>query len=120
MAVTLGDLAWLTALLTLSTGPRSAMVAGYFLILIATGLRFDLRLVRWSTVAAIVAYLTLLGAAKWPSGLLKDVALESVPRHHQLMVLLALLFSGILIGQIVRHGYAIADEIAGRRGKDQG
>jgi hypothetical protein len=90
------------------------MVAGYFLILIATGLRFDLRLVRRATACSIVAYLVLLGAAKWPRGLLMEVALDSVPRHHQVMVVLALLFAGIFIGQTVRHGYAIADEIAER------
>ena len=114
-ATTLGDLVWLTAILTLSTGPGSPMVAGYFLILITTGLRFNLRLVRVSTLATVAAYLLLLGAAKWPRGLLKQVDLETVPRHQQLMIVLALIFSGLLIGQIVRHGYAIADEISQRQ-----
>ncbi len=116
---TCGDLFWLTAILTLSTGPKSPMVVGYFLILIMTGLRFNLRLVRLATVATIAAYVFLLGAAKWPRGLLKEIEIESVPRHHQLIIVVALLFAGILIGQIVRHGYAIADDIA-RRWQEKG
>lgn len=118
-AATCGDLFWLTAILTLSTGPKSPMVAGYFLILISSGLRFNLRLVRVTTVGTIAAYLFLLGAAKWPRGILKQIELETVPRHHQLMIVVALLFAGILIGQIVRHGYAIAADIAAR-GRSQG
>ncbi len=52
-AVTLGDLGWLTAILCLSSGPAGPMVAGYFLIIILTGLRFDLRLVRITTVGVL-------------------------------------------------------------------
>lgn len=118
-ATTLGDLFWLTAILCLSTGPAGPMVAGYFLIIMLAGLRFDLRLVRITTIAAIVSYLVLLGVVKWPIGLMKEIAIESVPRHHQIMIVVALLFAGIITGQTVRHAYAIARRIVPANQEDQ-
>ena len=56
-ASTIGDLCFLTATLVLTLGPTSPLIAGYFLIVIMSGLRFDLRLVRWSTATAILSYL---------------------------------------------------------------
>jgi hypothetical protein len=108
---TLGDLAWLTAILCLSSGPAGPLVAGYFLIIMLTGLRFDLRLVRITTVVAMMAYLVLLGVARWPFGIVKEIGLETVPRYHQFMILVALLISGVIVGQIVRRAYLIADSM---------
>ena len=118
-ATTLGDLFWLTAILCLSTGPAGPMVVGYFLIIMLAGLRFDLRLVRMTTIATIVAYLGLLGAVKWPIGLMKEIAIESVPRYHQVMFVVALMFAGIITGQTVRHAYAISRRESPTRQDDQ-
>ena len=111
LIVTLGDLFWLTALLSLSTGPAGPMVGGYFLIIILTGLRFNLRLVRIATVGTVIAYVVLLGITRWPVGLLAEIGLQPVPRYHQLMMIVAFVFAGVGIGQIVRHGYVLADSI---------
>ncbi len=99
---TLGDLVFLTSVLALSTGPSGPMVAGYFLIIMLTGLRFDLRLIRAITSAAVVAYVLLLGVAKWPSELAVQAGMETVPRYHQVMTVMAMLFAGSIMGQIVR------------------
>lgn len=106
---TAGDLVWLTLLLCLSTGPGGPMVVGYFLIIMLSGVRFDLRLVRWTTVAAMMSYLVLLGVTRWPLGMLKQVSLQSVPPYHEIMILVAMVVAGIIIGQIVRQSYLLGD-----------
>lgn len=104
---TLGDIVWLTAALCFSSGPGGPMVAGYFLIIMLSGVRFNLRLVRITTVGAILGYLVLLGVARWPVGIIKEIGIETVPRYHQVMVLVAILFSGVIIGQIVRRAWLL-------------
>lgn len=117
-ATTIGDLAWLTAILGLSSGPAGPLVAGYFLIIMLTGVRFDLRLVRITTVMAMLAYLVLLGIARWPGGIVKEIELETVPRYHQFMILVAIMISGVIIGQVVRHAYLIADSMQLSKSQD--
>ena len=105
--ITVGDLFWLTALLACSVGPAGVMVVGYLLIIVMAGLRFDLRLIQLTTLLTIIAYVVLLGLVRWPFGLVKDLALESIPRYKQLMFGLALLFCGVLTGQLVRLGWRL-------------
>ena len=110
---TLADIALLTAILSVSSGPAGPMVAGYFLILMLTGLRFNLRLVRIATVAAAIGYLTVLAVSRWPQGILENNELTTVPRYHQVMILVAIIISGVIMGQIVRHAYAVcADSLS--------
>lgn len=108
LASTLGDLAWMTAILSFSTGPAGPMVLGYFLIIMLAGLRFNLRLIRVTTVGAIVAYAILLGVARWPAGLIGTLELQTVPRYQQLMVALGLAVAGIIMGQMVRMAWAFS------------
>jgi hypothetical protein len=103
---TLGDLVFLTSILALSTGPKGPMVAGYFLIVMLAGLRFDLRLIRVTTLVTIVAYIALLGVAKWPSQMSMQMGIETVPRYHQIMTVVALAFAGGIMGQVVRLAYS--------------
>ncbi len=100
---TLCDVLFLTSVLCISSGPRSPLVAGYFLILAVAALRFSLPLVRVATVAAVAGYLAVLGCAKWPPsfGLSPD-ADYTVPRFHQLVTIAALTLTGIILGQVVR------------------
>ena len=107
LSVVVGDVIWLTAALCLSTGASGPLVAGYFLIIALASLRLDLWLIRWATIAAVVGYVFVLGATRWPVGLLKEIKVESVPRYHQLMTVVALILMGILIGQVVRLGWAM-------------
>lgn len=117
-ASTFGDLCFLTAILVLTSGPTSPLIAGYFLVVIMSGLRFDLRLVRWSTATTVLSYLIVLGCAKWPIGLSKLNALPSVPRYQQLMVILALLLAGVIVGQGVRQTHQLARRSASTPGDE--
>ncbi len=105
---TAGDVILLTAVLVLTSGPTSPLIAGYFLIVMMSGLRFDLTLVRCATATTVVSYLIVLGCAKWPIGLGKINTLPSVPRYQQLMVIAALLLAGVVVGQGVRQARQLA------------
>ena len=106
---TAGDLGLLTAVLAISDGPRSPLVAALFLIVVLSGLRFDLSLVRFATAGAMAAYLIVNGYARWFTE--RDIR---VPRYYQLIVLIALALTGIILGQIVRRVHGIARQYAQR------
>lgn len=120
LAVVCGDVLWLTAALCLSTGAAGPLVTGYFLIIALAALRLDLWLIRWATVATVIGYVFVLGATKWPVGLLKEIEVESVPRYHQLMTIVALVLMGVLIGQIVRLGWGMVASHMHRKDDAQG
>jgi hypothetical protein len=101
----------LTAILILTSGATSPLVSGYFLIIMMAGLRLDLRWIRMAAGSSILGYLFVLGCTRWPRGLLLENPLPRVPRFHQLMVLLALLLSGVIVGQLIRHIRRVADEL---------
>jgi len=110
------DIVLLTAVLYVSNGPQSPLVLGYPLIIVLATLRLSLPLVRFATVGSMLAYVCLLGCAKWPQTFgWGDVDL-SVPRYEQLIVLLALALTGIILGQVVRRVRHLAEEFAGRAG----
>lgn len=109
-ATTGADLALMTCVLTISDGPRSPLVVGYFLILAVAALRFSLPLVRFATLGALAAYLVLLGYARWFA--VRDVR---VPRYHEVLFLLALGLTGITLGQVLRRVRAMARDYAERR-----
>jgi hypothetical protein len=104
------DVVLLTVLLMVSDGPRSPLIVGYFLIPGLAGLRFQLRLVWFATVAAMLGYVWLLGWAVWIERA-RDVR---VPRYHELILLTALAMSGIIQGQVIRRVKALAAEYARR------
>lgn len=102
------DVLLLTSIICLASGPRSPLIAGYFLILIMATLRLSLPLVRFTTVTCALAYLCVLSCAKWPEslGLTELVGSTTdelrVPRYHQAITLLAIVMAGVMLGQIVR------------------
>jgi hypothetical protein len=104
------DVVLLTLLLMVADGPRSPLIVGYFLIPVLAGLRFQLRLVWFATVAAMLGYLWLLGWAVRIEGA-REV---HVPRYHQLIFLTALGLSGIIQGQVIRRVKSLATEYARR------
>ena len=118
-ASTVGDVILLTAVLVLTSGPTSPLIAGYFLIVMMSGLRFDLPLVRCATAATVVSYLVVLGCAKWPMGLSKLNALASIPRYQQLMVIAALLLAGVVVGQGVRQTRQFARRVTREAAGDE-
>lgn len=111
-ATVLMDTALLTAVLALSSGAASALVAGYFLIIIMAGLRLDLPVVYAATAASVAGYLLLLGCAKWPMGMLKSVNLPIIPRYEEITVVAAMLLAGVLVGQWLRHARLLADDLS--------
>jgi hypothetical protein len=96
------DVGLLTAALVLSTGVRSPMYCGFVLIIMLVALRLNLTMVRWTTVLSLVGLLIVLGASKWPRGLLLDHPLPTIPRHHQLMIGASIILAGLIAGQWVR------------------
>ncbi|MFO0842787.1 MAG: hypothetical protein U0797_10385 [Gemmataceae bacterium] len=115
------DLLLLTSVLTLADGPRSPLLVGYFLILAVASLRFSLRLIWFATGGAIAGYLFLLGNARWGSSVegweRGDV---TVPRYHQLIFVLALVLTGVVLGQLIRRVRALAEGYARRMARPPG
>jgi hypothetical protein len=111
VAATLCDVVLLTATLLLTSGAASPLLTGYFLIIIMSGLRLELRLVWDAAGASIAGYLVVLGCTRWPQGLLVENPLPEVPRYQQLMVIAALAIAGVVVGQCVRHARQLAGDV---------
>jgi len=73
-----------------------------------------------STAGCVLGYLCVLGIAKWPDrfGITKlpgeTTADLRVPRYYQMIVLLAIVLAGVMLGQIVRRVRRLAEEFAQR------
>lgn len=106
---TAADLGLLTAVLTISDGPRSPLLVGYFLVIALAALRFDLALVWFATLGAVAGYLWLSGYAKW-----YGTPELRVPRYYQAIFLLALALAGVVLGQLIRRVRALAEDYAAR------
>jgi hypothetical protein len=106
------DLALLTSVLVLADGPRSPLIVGYFLIVALSTTRFSLPLVRCATIGSMLCYLSLNGFSRWFTE--RDIG---VPRYHQLIVLIALLMTGLVVGQVLRLARNLAEDAldGGRR-----
>jgi hypothetical protein len=102
------DIILLTLVLCIANGPRSPLVAGYFLILVRASLRLNLRLVRFATVGTALAYFILLGC-KWLPAAQSLRGDQQVPRYHQIIVLVAIVLAGVMLGQVVRAAWQLVD-----------
>src|SRR3954469_609977 len=86
------DIVLLTSIVCLGGMARSPLVVGYFLILILATLRLSMPLVRFATAGCGLAYLFVLGCAKWPEhgslsqSLGQKPAELSVPRYHEIII----------------------------------
>lgn len=112
-ATTAMDLVLLTSVVYLGGGQQSPLILGYLVIQVFAAIRFDLLLVRWATGGAIFAYLYLLAAGRWPE-LFGGRTIGLVPRHAQLMTLLAIVVTGIALGQLIRRFRGMAEYYARR------
>ena len=99
------DLFLLTSILCILDGPRSPLVVAYFPVLAAAALRFHSRLVAFATCGCMLGYLILNGYARWFSE--RDL---QVPRYSQLIVLLAILLTGVLLGQLTSRSRRVAKD----------
>jgi hypothetical protein len=111
---TAADIAFLTAILCIANGPRSALIMAYPLVIVLAGLRFSLPLVRFATVGSLLGYIVVLGCAKWPERFGRGNIDMQVPRYQQLMTLLAIALVGILLGQILRRVRVLAEDFRQR------
>ena len=102
------DIVLLTAILTVADGPKSPLVVGYLLVIALSTVRFNLPLVWFSTAGSAAGYIFLLGHAKW----FREAT--RVPRYHQLMFLLAVLLTGVVLGQVIRRVRSVAQDYAAR------
>lgn len=102
------DMAFLTAVLLVADGPRSPVLAAYFPLILLSGLRFSLPLVRFTTAAAMLGYLVLIAHAAWYRPALR------VPRYQELLFLLALALTGIVLGQVLRRIRRAAEDLVRR------
>ena len=105
------DLVLLTGLAIVGGGPASPLVFVYFLIIALAALRFQLRLVWFATLGAMLGYVALL--ARFDEGQWFD-AEHPVPVAEELVVLLSLALVGIMLGQVIRRAGALADDYARR------
>jgi hypothetical protein len=101
--------------LAISTGPRSPLVVGYFLVIAMSALRFHLPLVRIAAAATILGYVCLLGIAKWPDWFGRAAETDlMVPRYEEMVVIAGLALTGIIVGQVVRRVRGLAEDFAMR------
>jgi hypothetical protein len=118
------DIVMLTSIVCIGSAARSPLVAGYFLILVLSALRLSLPLVWFSTLGCVSGYLCVLGVAKWPdrfgiTKLLGEPTDLRVPRYHQMIMLLAIVLAGVMLGQIIRRVRQMVEEFAQRTGQDR-
>lgn len=105
------DAALLTALIAASGGPTATQLdTFYFFIIILAGLRFDLPLVWFATLACMVGFMASVGAVDktWFD------AEHAVPVISQGITLVSLGAAGIVVGQIVRRAKDLAVAYAER------
>jgi hypothetical protein len=103
---TLADAALVTALVTVSGGPKSTpLVLLYLLVVAASPSRMSLQLVWLATAAAGLGYLVALGNYVFirigTAAYYGDPALR-IPRPQEAITELAILTAGLLAGQVVR------------------
>lgn len=109
----------LTAVLLCGSGAASPMVCGYFLIVMMAGLRLNLNWVKAATGCCLVGYVVLLGCARWPQGVLLAQPHPVLPRYHQFVLGLAIVMSGVIVGQIVRHVRQLAFDLQRVSGQER-
>src|SRR5262249_60548743 len=98
----------LSLILNLASGPRSPLVAGYFLILLLATLRFSLPVVWCTTVGMVASYIWVQW---WAMTYRPELR---IPRYQQMMLVSALMLAGLLAGQIIRRARAVAEDYAVR------
>lgn len=116
---TASDIIVLSGIICIGSVARSPLITGYFLILVLATLRLSLPLVWFTTAGCALGYLCVLGCAKWPATFGIDKISPAatdirVPRYHQMIVMLAILLAGVMLGQIIRRVRRLADDFAQR------
>jgi hypothetical protein len=95
------------------SGPFSALVLAYFLILAMAALRFSLGLVWFATVASMLGYWSLVGLEDRKTSRWFDDQ-HAVPPLTQMLTLLTLAMTGVVLGQVIRQVKRMAIDYAQR------
>ncbi|MGN6543700.1 MAG: hypothetical protein ACTHK7_01530 [Aureliella sp.] len=105
------DVALLTAVAGLGSGPASPMVFGFGLLIALAGLRGSVPLVWFVTLAAMLGYMALVGQRDehWFD------AVHTTPVVQQIVVELTLAVTGIVVGQLVRMPRRVSEEMLQRQ-----
>jgi hypothetical protein len=110
-AAVLTDAGLTACLLVLGDGPRSPLVSVYFLLIASTPLRLSRAVVVTGTLAAVVGYFLVLGHYAYirigADAYYGNPSLR-VPRPQQVILVLALVTSGLFAGQSVRQALRLA------------
>lgn len=99
---TCGDILLISCVLYLADGAASPLRVVFFLVICTTALRFYLPQMYLATIGSCVAYIGLLGVAKWPETFAGGRAMTHVPRYEQIVFLATLVLTGVILGQVVR------------------
>lgn len=105
------DSAMITLLCILAGNPRTTLALLYFPLIASAPLRLSIRLVYFATACAIVGYLIVVGHYAWyVVGFHKYYATPElrIPRRDEAIVILAMLVTGFLCGQLVRQVHRIS------------
>jgi len=105
------DIIMITLLCVFAGGPRTPFVLLFFPVIAMSPLRLSLKLVYFATFGAVAGYLCVLGAYVWyVIGYEKYYATPAlrIPRSEEAIVILALLVTGLLAGQMVRQARRIS------------
>ncbi|HEY7090005.1 MAG TPA: hypothetical protein VH518_18045 [Tepidisphaeraceae bacterium] len=99
------DAGMITLLCVIAGGPQSPLVLLFFPLIASAPLRLSLPLVWWATACAILGYLGVLGHYAWyVVGFDRYYSTPElrIPRSSEAIIVLALLVTGLLCGQVVR------------------
>ena len=114
------DIVLLTSILMLADGPRSPLVVLYLLVIGLASLRFSLPLIWFATAGSVAGYLFLLGFARWGTVPGWEKPNQIVPRYYQIIFVLALVLTGVVLGQVIRRVRHLAEGYAARLEEKRG
>ena len=90
------DFTLLTFIISVAHGPSSPMCMIFCLAIVLSGLRWSIRLIQFSTAAALLSYGVLFFQAE---GRMPG---RAVPPHHALIYSLCFLFTGVYMAQMLK------------------
>jgi hypothetical protein len=93
------DLVLTTLVLCLTQNPHTTLIAAYFLIIASSALRLKLSAVYLATIGSLVGYLFFLGHLRYVTKIPNELRQA---RSSQVILLIALLLSGMIAGQVIR------------------
>ena len=122
-ATSLLDVLMITLLSAIAGGPKTPLVILYFAAIAAAPLRLSLRLIYATTAGAILGYLVLLAYYAWyligAHLYYSDESLR-IPRSQEVIVVLALLVTGLFAGQVVRQARRMIERYPQLHGAHEG